>query len=147
MLATSLLRLGRADEGNRELEVYQRLQPEATALQSKRLEIAALRRDATVSAANGDHERAVALLRKALEAEPADPAAELDLGLALLRAGKAAEAIPHLRAGVVPARRPTCTAISPRPTRPPGRPTTAGANARSTRRRARTRCGAPEPSR
>jgi tetratricopeptide (TPR) repeat protein len=102
VLATSLLRLGRADEGNRELQEYQRLQREATALQSKRLEIAALRRDATVSAANGDHDRAVALLRKALDAEPSDPASALDLGLALLRAGKAVEAIPHLRAGAVP---------------------------------------------
>jgi tetratricopeptide (TPR) repeat protein len=102
VLATSLLRLGRTDEGNRELQAYQRLQSDATALQSKRLEIAALRRDATVSAANGDHERAVTLLRKALDAGPGDPDSELELGLALLRAGKAAEAIPHLRAGAVP---------------------------------------------
>jgi len=100
VLATALLRLGRADEGNRELQEYQRLQSEATALQSKRLEIAALRRDATVSAANGDHPRAIALLRKALDTEPGDPGLELDLGLALLRAGQAADAIPHLRAGV-----------------------------------------------
>jgi tetratricopeptide (TPR) repeat protein len=106
VLATSLLRLGRADEGNRELQEYQRLQTEATAAQSKRLEIAALRRDAIVSAANGDHDRAVALLRKALEAAPGDPASELDLGLALLRAGKAADAIPHLRAGAVPGSSP-----------------------------------------
>jgi len=102
VLATSLLRLGRADDGNRELQEYQRLQREATALQSKRLEIAALRRDAVVSAAKGDHDRAVALLRKALEADPADPASALDLGLALLRGGKALEAIAHLRAGAVP---------------------------------------------
>ena len=102
VLATALLRLGRADEGNRELQEYQRLQNAATALQSKQLEIGALRRDATVSAASGDHARAVALLQKALDADPGDPASELDLGLALLRAGKAADAIPHLRAGVVP---------------------------------------------
>ena len=100
VLATALLRLGRADDGNRELREYQRLQTEATARQSKQLEIAALRRDATVSAAHGDHARAVALLRKALEAEPGSPAAELDLGLALLRAGQASDAIPHLRAGL-----------------------------------------------
>ena len=102
VLATSLLRLGRTEDGTRELQEYQRLQSEATALQSKRLEIAALRRDATVSAAKGDHDRAVALLRKALEADPADPAAEFELGLALLRAGKPGDAIPHLRAGAVP---------------------------------------------
>ena len=106
VLATSLLRLGRADDGNRELQEYQRLQNEATALQSKRLEIAALRRDATVSAANGDHDRAVALLRKALDADPGDPASELELGLALLRAGKAGDAIAHLRAGAVPGSSP-----------------------------------------
>jgi tetratricopeptide (TPR) repeat protein len=106
VLATSLLRLGRSDEGNRELQEYQRLQSAATALQSRQLEIGALRRDATVSAANGDHARAVALLRKALDADPNDPASELDLGLALLRAGKPAEAIPHLRAGVVPGASP-----------------------------------------
>jgi tetratricopeptide (TPR) repeat protein len=102
VLATALLRLGRADEGARALQEYQRLQAEATAQQSKRFEIAALRRDAVVSAAYGDHDRAVALLRKALDAGPADPASEIELGAALLRAGKAAEAIPHLRAGVVP---------------------------------------------
>ena len=102
VLATSLLRLGRTDEGNRELQEYERLQSDATAQQSKQLEIAALRRDAAVSGANGDHARAVALLRKALEADPGDPASELELGQALLRAGMAAEAIAHLRAGAVP---------------------------------------------
>ncbi|HWN86476.1 MAG TPA: tetratricopeptide repeat protein [Vicinamibacterales bacterium] len=103
VLATSLLRLGQTDEGTRELEVYERLQAEATALQSKRLELGALRRDATVSTAAGDHDRAVALLRKALDADPGDPQAELELGLALLRAGKPADALPHLRAGAADA--------------------------------------------
>jgi len=106
VLATALLRLGRADEGNRELQEYQRLQDAATARQQRQFEIAALRRDATVSAANGDHARAVALFRKALDAQPGDPAAELDLGLALLRAGQAADAIPHLTAAVTPASPP-----------------------------------------
>jgi tetratricopeptide (TPR) repeat protein len=106
VLATALLRLGRADEGNRELQEYQRLQAEATAQQQRRFEIAALQRDATVSAANGDHARAVALLRKALEAQPGDPSAERDLGLALLRAGQAADAIPHLRAAATPGSAP-----------------------------------------
>ncbi len=100
VLATALLRLGRADEGTRELQEYQRLQNEATALQSKQLEIAALRRDGAVSAANGDHARAVALLRKALAADPGSAATELDLGLALLRSGQASDAIPHLRAAL-----------------------------------------------
>jgi predicted Zn-dependent protease len=100
VLATALLRLGRTGEGNRELQEYQRLQNEATARQSKQLEIAALRRDATVSAANGDHARATALLQKALAEDPGSAAAEMDLGLALLRGGRASEAIPHLRAAL-----------------------------------------------
>ena len=99
VLATSLLRLGRTDESARELETYQQLQADATALQSKRLELAGYRRDATVSAASGDHDRAIALLRKALEADPGDASLEVELGVAFLRAGKAAEALPHLRAG------------------------------------------------
>ena len=68
-------------------------------MQSKRFEVAGYRRDATVSAASGDHDRAIALLRKALEADPGDASAELELGLAFLRAGRAVEALPHLRAG------------------------------------------------
>jgi tetratricopeptide (TPR) repeat protein len=106
VLATALLRQGRTDDGSRELQEYQRLQAEATALQSKRLELGGFRRDAAVSAASGDHDRAIALLRKALEAAPGDPSAEVDLGLALLRAGKADEAIPHLRAGAVASESP-----------------------------------------
>jgi tetratricopeptide (TPR) repeat protein len=101
VLGTALRRLGRPDEANRELAEYQRLQAEATARQAKALEVAAFRRDATVSTANGNHDRAVELLTRALEAEPGDPRSELDLGQALLRAGRAPDAVPHLRAAVV----------------------------------------------
>jgi hypothetical protein len=58
------------DEGTRELEVYRRQQAEATAAQSRRLEIEGFRRDASLAIVNGDHAKAVGLLRQALEREP-----------------------------------------------------------------------------
>ena len=96
VLATSLVRLGSVDEGKRELEVYQRLQTEATAAQSRRLEVEGLRRDASLSIVNGEHEKAIGLLRQALEKDPESAASHLDLGIALLKGGHAAEAVEHL---------------------------------------------------
>jgi tetratricopeptide (TPR) repeat protein len=96
VLATSLIRAGNMAEGKRELDVYQRLQTEATAAQARRLEIEGLRRDASVSVAAGDVAKAVELLRQALERDKDSARSHLDLGIALLRAGKAAEAIEHL---------------------------------------------------
>jgi tetratricopeptide (TPR) repeat protein len=49
----ALIRLGSVDEGKRELEVYQRLQTEATAAQSRRLEVEGFRRDAALSIIGG----------------------------------------------------------------------------------------------
>ena len=98
VLATSLIRLGSVDEGKRELEVYQRLQTEATAAQSRQLEIEGLRRDASLSIVNGEHEKAIGLLRQALEKDPESAASHLDLGIALLKGGHAAEAVEHLAA-------------------------------------------------
>jgi tetratricopeptide (TPR) repeat protein len=106
VLGTALRRLGRQDDGNRQLPEYQRLQAEATARESRRLELAALRRDASVNMANGNYDRAVELLAKALAAGPGDPASELDLGQALFKAGKAADAVPHLRAALAPGATP-----------------------------------------
>ena len=98
MLATSLVRMGNVDEGKRELEVYQRLQREETAARSRQLEIDGLRRDASVSIVNGELAKAVGLLRQALERDTQSAQSHLDLGLALLKAGQAAEAVEHLTA-------------------------------------------------
>jgi tetratricopeptide (TPR) repeat protein len=92
-LATSLIRLGRTDEGRQELEAFQRLQTEAAAARSRQIELDGLRGDAVVSSADGDHERAIALLRRALQSAPGAASSHLDLGLALARAGQHAEAI------------------------------------------------------
>jgi tetratricopeptide (TPR) repeat protein len=98
VLATSLVRMGNVDEGKRELEIYQRLQTEATTARSRQLEVDGLRRDAAVSSVNGDFTKAVALLRQALERDPESVQLRLDLGLALVKAGQPAEAIEPLTA-------------------------------------------------
>jgi Flp pilus assembly protein TadD len=53
-----------------------------------------------MNSASGDHQKAVALLRRALELAPADPIAHLNLGMALILAGQPAEAVEHLTATV-----------------------------------------------
>src|SRR5215204_472728 len=98
VLATSLVRMGNVDDGKRELEVYQRLQTEATAARSRQLEVDGLRRDASVSIVNSEFTKAVTLLRQALERDPESAQSRLDLGLALLKAGQPAEALEQLTA-------------------------------------------------
>ena len=101
VLATSLVRMGNVDEGKRELEIYQRLQSEATTARTRQLEIEGLRRDASVSIVKGEFAKAVALLRQALERDQGSARAHLDLGIALVKAGQAADAIEHLSTATV----------------------------------------------
>jgi tetratricopeptide (TPR) repeat protein len=100
VLATSLIRLGRVDEGQRELEVYQKLQAEDTASRSRQLELEGFRRDASISLDSGDYAKAVELLRRVVERDPQPAASHVDLGIALLRAGKVAEAVEAFNAAV-----------------------------------------------
>jgi tetratricopeptide (TPR) repeat protein len=100
-LATSLMRLGKTDEGKQELEVFQRLQAEAAAARSRQIELDGLRGDAVVSSANGDYEKAIALLRKALDLKPDAASSHLDLGSALAKAGQHAEAIERFKSAVI----------------------------------------------
>jgi tetratricopeptide (TPR) repeat protein len=99
-LATSLMRLGQNDEGQKELEQFQRLQAEAAAVHAREIELGGLRREASESSAGGDHEKAVSLLRKALALEPDQAVSHLNLGLALLYAGKPAEAVERFKSAV-----------------------------------------------
>jgi tetratricopeptide (TPR) repeat protein len=99
-LGTALMRLGRAEEGEKELKEFERLQQEAAAGRARDLELGTLRREAQMNSASGDHQKAVALLRRALELAPADPIAHLNLGMALILAGQPAEAVEQLTATV-----------------------------------------------
>ena len=93
VLAASLVRLGRTDEGASELRVFQRLQAEDAAEKSRQFELGALRREAAIAAAGQDHQKSAALLGKAALLDGNSPAAHLDLGFALTQAGKHSEAI------------------------------------------------------
>jgi predicted Zn-dependent protease len=92
--------LGQNDEGQKELEEFQRLEAAATATHARDMELGALRREASERSANGDHEKAIALLRQALLLEPDAAVSHLNLGLALLYAGKPAEAVERFKAAV-----------------------------------------------
>jgi superkiller protein 3 len=98
--ATSLVRLGRADEGRREMEIYQRLQAEDAAERDRAVRLSALRREAELATASGDHARAAGLLRQAFVLDPRTPRSHRELGLALLASGLAGEAVRSLETAV-----------------------------------------------
>jgi tetratricopeptide (TPR) repeat protein len=97
-LATSLMRLGRVAEAKREMATFDRLQAQASALGQHEFQLDAIRREAARSLIAGAHERAVALFAEALLLDPGTPRSHSDLGIALLRMRRAAEAIEHLEA-------------------------------------------------
>ena len=99
-LATALLRLGKADEGQKELETFQRLQNAAADARAREIELGGLRREASVSSAAGDHQKAVALLRRALDIAPNEMVSHLNLGIALMLAGQPAEAAERFTAAL-----------------------------------------------
>jgi tetratricopeptide (TPR) repeat protein len=94
--ATSLIRMGNADAGNAEMEVFQRLQAEDGDARSRTFELGRLRREASVARAAGDYATAVVFLQRALVLEPRAATSHLDLGLALLEGGQVAAAIERL---------------------------------------------------
>src|SRR5262249_39395581 len=75
------------------LEVYQRLQNEATAARTRQLEVEGLQRDAAVSAANREYDKAATLLRHALERDPGSAPLRVDLGIVLLDGGRPLDAV------------------------------------------------------
>lgn len=97
VLGTALVRLDQADEGARALDAFARLHAADDEANRLQLELAALRREAEVYAGQGDHARAVALLTRVVERLPASDGDRVALGAALLRAGRAAEAVDRLQ--------------------------------------------------
>jgi tetratricopeptide (TPR) repeat protein len=92
-LATSLVRLGRTDEGKRELEQYREMQAEAEVIRRREYEVTALLRDVAQSIGRGAYAEATATLREAIRLKPNDPALHVSVGLVLGKAGRLAEAI------------------------------------------------------
>jgi tetratricopeptide (TPR) repeat protein len=98
VLGTALIRLGQTDEGTRALDTFARLEAADAEARSRQLALAALRREAEVAGGEGNHSRAVTLLEQIVEQEPKSAGAHLALGVALIKAGRAAEAVDRLQA-------------------------------------------------
>ncbi|PWT86698.1 MAG: hypothetical protein C5B57_00635 [Blastocatellia bacterium] len=92
-LATALIRLGRTDEGNRELERFQQLRAQAQAREQREWDLKMLKQEAAVSLTKDDYNAALAALQKAIEYQPDDASAYLDVGLILKKTGRYTDAI------------------------------------------------------
>jgi tetratricopeptide (TPR) repeat protein len=97
VLANALIRLGRADEGARELERFQRMQTEAQAREAREWELKMLNQEASARLQNGDQEQAIAALRTAVALAPDIASGYVSLGAVLKSAGRHAEAIEQFR--------------------------------------------------
>ena len=98
VLGTALIRLDQTDEGTRALDTFARLEAADAEARSRQLALAALRREAEVAGGEGNHSRAVTLLEQIVEQEPKSAGAHVALGVALIKAGRAAEAVDRLQA-------------------------------------------------
>jgi len=95
-LGTSLIRLGRTDEGQRELDRLQRDIDDTANARRRLLASSTLERDAARAEIAGDYTKAASLFQRALDEMPGSPRLELDLGRMLVKAGQPADALPHL---------------------------------------------------
>jgi tetratricopeptide (TPR) repeat protein len=97
VLGTALIRLDQTDEGTRALDTFARLDAAEAEARSRQLALAALRREAEVATGEGNHSRAVTLLEQIVEQEPKSAGAHMALGVALIKAGRAADAVDQLQ--------------------------------------------------
>ncbi|HXH26037.1 MAG TPA: tetratricopeptide repeat protein [Vicinamibacterales bacterium] len=97
VLATSLIRIGRVDEGRAELEIARRIQAETIARGRRDFRVEALRRIAAAALEAGRYDDALTALREAL-AHEATGSTRLyrDLGLVLIKAGRIEEGVGAL---------------------------------------------------
>ena len=93
----SLVRTGRNEEGQKELEEYRNQEAGAQAEINERRDILVSNRGASALALEGKSEEAAALFRKSIEAHPGAAALRLNLGLAQSMWGQSREAIATLQ--------------------------------------------------
>jgi tetratricopeptide (TPR) repeat protein len=96
-LGTMLMRVGKADEARAEFETFAAQQADAEAQGQREFEIDALRRQASARARDGDVAAAIEGFERAATLDPQSSRSHRDLGMALLRARRPAEAIDHLQ--------------------------------------------------
>ena len=95
-LGMSMMRLGRTADAQRELETFERQQADAEKLGQQVFQLDALRREGSRSLLAGSFEQAITSFQDALRLDPGSARSHRDLGLALLRAKRAQEAIIEL---------------------------------------------------
>jgi tetratricopeptide (TPR) repeat protein len=89
---TALIRMGRTEEGQRELQEYQRQEAEAQSEINEQRDLLVSNRGASALVLEGHGEDAVALFRKSIDAHPEASSLRLNLGLALGMLGRHSEA-------------------------------------------------------
>jgi tetratricopeptide (TPR) repeat protein len=99
-LGTSLMRLGRADEGAAALEEFRRLQAASQAAASLEWELKLLRLSAQARIDDGHFGEAAVLLQQVAARQPDVAANHVNLGLALERAGRYEAAVDAYRKAV-----------------------------------------------
>ena len=90
------MRVGKVDEGKRELETFGAQQADAEAQGQREFEIDALRRQAAARARDGDVAGAIDGFERAAMLDPGSSRSHRDLGVALLRAKRSREAVKEL---------------------------------------------------
>jgi tetratricopeptide (TPR) repeat protein len=95
VLGMSLTRLGRVEDGTRELQEFQRLQAAATDAANREWELKMLRQEAAASIGKQDYDGAARLLEQAVAIEPNAEATHATLAQVLARAGRYDAAIEH----------------------------------------------------
>ena len=93
----SLVRMGRTEEGQKELEEYRKEEADAQAETNALRDILVSNRGASALVLNGGNEEAVALFRKSIQAHPEASSLRLNLGIALSIFGRSRESIATLQ--------------------------------------------------
>jgi len=97
VLANALIRLGRADEGAKEMERFQRMQAQAQAREAREWELKMLNQEASARLQKGEREQAIAALKAAVSLAPDVASGYLSLGAVLKSAGRHADAVEQFR--------------------------------------------------
>jgi tetratricopeptide (TPR) repeat protein len=96
MLGNALMRVGRTEEGARELAAFQQLETAAADHRRRTMAAGVVREEAMLRAAQGDVERAVSLWQQLIKLEPDVAAHHAALGALLAGARQPGAALPHL---------------------------------------------------
>ena len=94
---TALVRIGRSEEGQKELQEYRKQEADAQAEINNQRDILVSDRGASALVLDGQAEDAIALFRKSIEVHPDVAALQLNLGIAFDIMGRSREAVTTLQ--------------------------------------------------